>query len=232
MLLEGTNAQRWVDLTFGLTEGWWRFTDRDLRTSHPLLSRQAWTRILQESGFNEITMLPGPGAADLPGQQSIIVCSVSGTADGASCCSSPATRRQLHRGAVRSPRAATGYRLRRQWTHRRASSRRRRRIAKCCAAIAGGTPLRGIVHVVAEPAPPRGDAADLSTLEASTRRSCSSVLALVQAMAGEQATEFGRLWLVTRGALPTASAAAALDQSPFGGSGAPSHRASRAVGRV
>ena len=29
-LLEGTARQRWVDLTFGLTPGWWRYADADL----------------------------------------------------------------------------------------------------------------------------------------------------------------------------------------------------------
>ena len=37
VLVEATQAQRWVDLTFGLTKGWWRFADRDLRDAHPLL---------------------------------------------------------------------------------------------------------------------------------------------------------------------------------------------------
>src|SRR5205085_5444328 len=27
LLLEGTRPQRWIDLTFGLTDGWWRFAD-------------------------------------------------------------------------------------------------------------------------------------------------------------------------------------------------------------
>ncbi len=30
ILLEGTARQRWVDLTFGLTEGWWRFDDTSI----------------------------------------------------------------------------------------------------------------------------------------------------------------------------------------------------------
>ena len=31
VLLEVTAPQRWIDITFGLTDGWWHFTDRDLR---------------------------------------------------------------------------------------------------------------------------------------------------------------------------------------------------------
>jgi amino acid adenylation domain-containing protein len=52
LLVESTAARRWVDIVFGLTEGWWRFSDRELRPDHPLLSREAWSRLLQESGFD------------------------------------------------------------------------------------------------------------------------------------------------------------------------------------
>ena len=52
LLVESTAARRWVDIVFGLTEGWWRFADPDLRPDHPLLSREAWSRLLQEQGFD------------------------------------------------------------------------------------------------------------------------------------------------------------------------------------
>ena len=41
-LLEGTAPQRWVDLTFGLTEGWWRFEDTYLRPEYALIDRHQW----------------------------------------------------------------------------------------------------------------------------------------------------------------------------------------------
>jgi acyl transferase domain-containing protein/NADPH:quinone reductase-like Zn-dependent oxidoreductase/NAD(P)-dependent dehydrogenase (short-subunit alcohol dehydrogenase family)/SAM-dependent methyltransferase len=50
-LLEVTGFERWIDLTFGLTEGWWRFTDRDLRPRYPLLSREQWRAVLESCGF-------------------------------------------------------------------------------------------------------------------------------------------------------------------------------------
>jgi hypothetical protein len=52
LLVESTAARRWVDIVFGLTEGWWRFADKDLRPDHPLLSREAWSRLLREQGFD------------------------------------------------------------------------------------------------------------------------------------------------------------------------------------
>jgi len=51
--------QLWTETVFGLTGGWWRFTDRDLRTVHPLLGRSQWEALLRETGFSETASLPG-----------------------------------------------------------------------------------------------------------------------------------------------------------------------------
>jgi acyl transferase domain-containing protein/NADPH:quinone reductase-like Zn-dependent oxidoreductase/SAM-dependent methyltransferase/short-subunit dehydrogenase/acyl carrier protein len=54
--------QLWTEAVFGLMTGWWRFRDRDLRPLHPLLGRSQWEVVLRETGFDEITSLPGlPG---------------------------------------------------------------------------------------------------------------------------------------------------------------------------
>ena len=50
-LLEVTGFERWIDVTFGLTEGWWRFTDHDLRPDYPLLDRRRWIELLRDCGF-------------------------------------------------------------------------------------------------------------------------------------------------------------------------------------
>jgi acyl transferase domain-containing protein/SAM-dependent methyltransferase len=70
VLMEGTVPQRWLDLIFGLTEGWWKFCDRDLRPSYPLLSTSQWQELLHSSGFREAVSIPC--ASKLP-QQSVIV---------------------------------------------------------------------------------------------------------------------------------------------------------------
>ncbi|MBK8323387.1 MAG: SDR family NAD(P)-dependent oxidoreductase [Betaproteobacteria bacterium] len=51
LMLEVGGLERWIDVTFGLTEGWWRFTDVDLRRDYPLLSRPAWLELLRSAGF-------------------------------------------------------------------------------------------------------------------------------------------------------------------------------------
>ena len=47
VLVEQIRPDHWLDLTFGLTDGWWRFTDLDLRQEHPLVSASTWAQLLQ-----------------------------------------------------------------------------------------------------------------------------------------------------------------------------------------
>jgi SAM-dependent methyltransferase/aryl carrier-like protein len=51
ILLEVTRMSPLLDLTMGLQQGFDRFEDIDLRTSHPLLSRDMWHKVLREQGF-------------------------------------------------------------------------------------------------------------------------------------------------------------------------------------
>jgi acyl transferase domain-containing protein/acyl carrier protein len=65
MLLELTKAIRFVDLVFGLTEGWWRFRDHDVRPDHPLLPFARWQAVLTELGFQEVTDLSSRNPGEL-----------------------------------------------------------------------------------------------------------------------------------------------------------------------
>jgi len=56
---ETATPQLWIETVFGLTSGWWRFTDRELRPDQPLLERAQWERALTQAGFGEVTSLPG-----------------------------------------------------------------------------------------------------------------------------------------------------------------------------
>jgi len=51
VLLELTSKRPWVDFIFGITEGWWRFTDFDLRPDYAILGPQEWRKVLTEAGF-------------------------------------------------------------------------------------------------------------------------------------------------------------------------------------
>lgn len=57
ILLETTQRQRWLDLVFGLTPGWWRFSDLHLRPDYPLISAAQWQEVLQETGFTSTVNL-------------------------------------------------------------------------------------------------------------------------------------------------------------------------------
>ncbi len=59
LLQEETAAERWTDLIFGMTDGWWRFEDD---REHPLLSPGAWLDALGEQGFVDAAVV-GNGSA-------------------------------------------------------------------------------------------------------------------------------------------------------------------------
>lgn len=51
VLMEVTTPVCWLDLTFGLTQGWWRFDDTGLRPSYSLLPAEKWVGLLNTEGF-------------------------------------------------------------------------------------------------------------------------------------------------------------------------------------
>lgn len=59
IFMDTATPQLWTETVFGLTSGWWRFTDRDLRPEQPLLKRAQWETVLRETGFVETASLPG-----------------------------------------------------------------------------------------------------------------------------------------------------------------------------
>jgi microcystin synthetase protein McyG len=82
-LLEGSCPQRWSDMTFGLTEGWWRFSDTDLRPDNPLVDPAVWRVVLERQGFGRIHAVPGEGATGVSeAQMSIILARAEVTTRG------------------------------------------------------------------------------------------------------------------------------------------------------
>ncbi|SCE63025.1 polyketide synthase PksN, partial [Streptomyces sp. OspMP-M43] len=53
----------WSHLTFGLLEGWWRFTDGRRIPGGPALSSDAWRAVLRECGFDTVELLAEPARA-------------------------------------------------------------------------------------------------------------------------------------------------------------------------
>jgi len=59
VFMDVSTPQLWTESIFGLTSGWWHFTDRDLRPEQPLLPRKTWEKVLREVGFEETSSIPG-----------------------------------------------------------------------------------------------------------------------------------------------------------------------------
>ena len=72
VFMDVATPQLWTEAVFGLTSGWWHFTDRDLRSVHPLLGRAEWEALLRETGFAETASLPGLKGSHGEGQMAIL----------------------------------------------------------------------------------------------------------------------------------------------------------------
>ncbi|MET0790202.1 MAG: SDR family NAD(P)-dependent oxidoreductase, partial [Polyangiaceae bacterium] len=72
VLLEGTTAQRFGDLTVGLLEGWWAFSDL-ARRQYALMSRAAWLAAFRETGFGSAAVIVDADAGPVLEQQAIFV---------------------------------------------------------------------------------------------------------------------------------------------------------------
>ena len=57
VFVEFTRDVAWADLVFGMLEGWWRFSDHDLRPSSALAAADVWRGVLEEEGFENVTVI-------------------------------------------------------------------------------------------------------------------------------------------------------------------------------
>ena len=72
VLLEGTTPQRFGDLTVGLLDGWWAYTDTH-RRNYALMPRSAWRALLADTGFADVSTIPPEGYGPVMDQQAIVV---------------------------------------------------------------------------------------------------------------------------------------------------------------
>lgn len=80
-LVELTAPLAFLDLVFGLTEGWWRFTDHDLRPDHPLIDRPTWITLLNSSGFGAAAAHHLPeSTGSVFSQQALLTATATGSA--------------------------------------------------------------------------------------------------------------------------------------------------------
>lgn len=82
VILEATARRSGADITFGLTDGWWRFEDVELRPDHPLLPRAGWRDLLQAAGFADPLFLPD---GDGPLEEHVVIYTSAEAGENAAC---------------------------------------------------------------------------------------------------------------------------------------------------
>ncbi|GAA6617367.1 SDR family NAD(P)-dependent oxidoreductase [Scytonema sp. NUACC26] len=212
VLLEGTARRCWIDLIFGLLEGWWKFSDRDLRPDYPLLKADQWRKLLQENGFKQLTTIGSDLAHLLP--QSVIVASAADTniklelptfkssgwlilADRGGIGQNLALRLQS-KGEV-CTLVFPGQEYKKLLEGFRIDPNNPADFERLLAAMGTETPLRGVVHLWSL------DAVEHlltgANLEMASKQGCGSTLHLVQALVKAGFSTPPSLWLVTQGAV-------------------------------
>lgn len=82
LLVEDTEKLAWIDLAFGMLDGWWDYCDE--REAHPLLGFDAWTALLGER-FDKVRGVDLCAGGDLPvvAREGLFVCSAPVAVEGA-----------------------------------------------------------------------------------------------------------------------------------------------------
>jgi len=197
ILVEVVRPQRLGDLTVGLTDGWWSFTDTDLRPNYALLSEARWLELLGETGFVEPCAAPG-GAANRTGllaNQSVLLAKTPPQA------APIPTRQAPGRWLLWSDAGGTGGKL---------AALLRERGEECLLAQRGSD-HRHLIDAFRRAAECRGavflwgldaaidDRASLPDVRSSVERACRETLAAIQALVQAGGVGGGSLTFVTRG---------------------------------
>jgi acyl transferase domain-containing protein/SAM-dependent methyltransferase len=213
LLLEGTARLRFIDLIFGMTEGWWRFADRDLRPTYPLLSADRWKDLLEECGFHHAgTMADRGEGMGTWSTQALLVAQAPHETDSAK------TRKPSQWIVLTPPHSAIADALCKSIEHRGDIATRvyagnsYRRRADCLIEVNPADPadFRRLLEESSRRAIPLAHLVHLwgtgdlngADLRAANRLGVEAALHLVQAAVDVCAQRPPRLWLVTRGAAP------------------------------
>ncbi len=242
LLLEGTRPLRSGDMIVGLTEGWWKFTDTDLRPSHALISARKWQGLLTDNGFTDVAISPEGEREGVLANQSLIL--ARGSSVVGEGTQSPVTATEISgRWLVFADRDGLGVKL----------GASLKSIAGSCIMVtlgsryevldegsyridaanpddfqrllreaggSNGSPLTGVVYLWPLETSNTG-IKSLEDLSGAIQWGCGSLLYLVKALISEGNSKASSLWIVTRGAQSVGSRAepVALAQAPISGMG-------------
>jgi acyl transferase domain-containing protein/acyl carrier protein len=217
LLLENTEPADWVDLIWGLTPGWWRFEDHDLRPSHPLLSAEQWRGFLTRSGFADVeTIAAGRQHHEGLARQALLIARKAESAAEAAA----RARTWLVLADAQGVGDELGDALEARGEHAVRVYRRPgfgrggpasftldplapNDFRQLLAQLPGGgrAPLHGVIHLWGLDAM-NSDESTVAALMSDSMAAAGSALHLVQAIVAEKQQQ-RCLWLVTRGAQPT-----------------------------
>lgn len=94
LLTELVAVPAWIELTFGLTDGWWAFEDHQQRVSGPILDEPAWRRQFEESGWSIVGVVPEATTRLAAFGQRMFLAKVGAHTTGASTRDEPVRTRQ------------------------------------------------------------------------------------------------------------------------------------------
>lgn len=234
VLLEITTPRRWVTLSFGMLEGWWKFSDFDLRPNQPLLNPSKWQQLLVESGFPKVVNLPDVRRTEeVLSSRSLIIAQTAVTpslslsegwlifADRQGIAQQLADRLRTFGQVCNLVFPGKEYQQIEsdEFTINPENSDD---YLKLVTEVKANLPdCKGVFHLwsldtpIAEELTPEG-------LKVASKQGCGSALYLVQALTKAQFLQSPRLWLVTKGAqpvLPIKDSISGLAQSPLWGMG-------------
>ncbi len=229
LMLEVVGAQRWVDISFGLTDGWWRFVDHDLRPAYPLLVQQQWLSLLHDSGFVEAAVIPENSAGFI--EQAVIAARNASAAvhepanwlifaDQGGVARALAQQLEAQGQNCFLVWAGQQYAMldQQQWEINPLNAGDYKHLLDDVVQQ-NELPYRGVVHLWSLDIGLPGEEAS-SLLDFACLPGYGSVLNLVKALAAYGVDEAFRLWLITQGAQPvTDHDPLAVAQSPLWGLG-------------
>ena len=195
VLLEGVERQGWLDLTFGLLPGWWRFEDGH-REDYPLVSGSVWRRALVEAGYEKVGVVGVSGSAGGEGAAVVLArapAEVRAEAGVWVVCPGGAAAAEV--GVVVGELEARGQEV--AALEEGADPLRRESWRGLFEGLAASVPLRGVLHLGGLEAP--GEDAGTGELAAGVADLTGSALALLQGMYDAGAHPALGVSFVTRG---------------------------------
>jgi acyl transferase domain-containing protein/SAM-dependent methyltransferase len=210
-----TTSSLWVDLIFGLLEGWWKFTDIDLRPDYPLLSRIKWQQLLSEMGFTQVVTLPEiEGMPEALLDQSIIVAVAEITTEQIAavprgwllCADRNGVAQHLatqlrSRGEICTLVFAGEQYQQISPEEFTINPRSPEEFEQLVATVSDRSPnLYGVVQCWSSETPVSNNFISSNEVESLSQLGCGTTLFLLQALANTEVRQSPRLWLVTQGA--------------------------------